>query len=111
MIETVGLTLAHEGTKVLREIDRHRHVAVLALELGQELRVSVGTLSRALQHQPGRSARRQWPLLQLDDTRERLARALLARLQPLRLAQTLGITCHRRVAAGVAVASEITKEL
>ena len=79
--------------KVLREIDRHRHVAVLALELSQKLRVSVGTLSRALQHQPGRSARRQWPVLQLDDTRERLARALLARLQPLRLAQTLGITC------------------
>jgi hypothetical protein len=78
VLEAVGLTLAHDHTKVLRQLDRHRQVAVLGLELGDEPRVGVGALPRALQHQPGRPARRQWPLLQLDDAWERLARAPLA---------------------------------
>jgi hypothetical protein len=107
-IATVGLTLAPEGTTGLRAIDRHRHGAVLTWALGQELRGRGGTVSRALPHHPGRAARRQGPWLHLDATRARLARARRARRHPLRLAPTLGITCHRRGAAGGAVASELT---
>ena len=50
-------------------------------------------------------------VLRLHDQRERLARALLAWPQPLGLPQPLRIPCHRRVAAGIAVALEIPKEL
>src|SRR5215471_7843451 len=46
VIKTVGLTLAHDRTKVLREVDRHRHFTVLGLELHDERRVLIGTLPR-----------------------------------------------------------------
>jgi hypothetical protein len=78
VIETVGLALAHDPTKVLRQVDCHGQFAMLIFEVCDALRVYVGPLLRALQHQPGRPARGQWPLLQLDDAWERLARAPLA---------------------------------
>jgi hypothetical protein len=110
-IETVGLALAHDPTKVLSELDCHRHVAGLGLEVGHELHALVGPLPRPLQHQPGRATRGQWLVPPLHDPREGMARALRAWRQPLRLMEPPRIACHRWVAAGVAVASKIPKEL
>jgi hypothetical protein len=57
VIETVDLPLTYDGADVLREVNRHRHVGVLGLEVGDELCVGVGALPWPLQHQPGRAAR------------------------------------------------------
>jgi hypothetical protein len=83
---------------------------MLGLELGYALRVCVGALHGALQHQPGRPTcgRRLW--LHLHNERECVARRLLARRQSLRLAQTLCITRHRRIAPSVPMALETPKQ-
>jgi hypothetical protein len=101
------MALAHYRAKVLRQLDCHRQVAMLGLELGDALRVCVGALHGALQHQPGRPTcgPRLW--LHLHSERGCMARRLLARRQPLRLAQTLYITRHHRI---VPMALEIPKQ-
>jgi hypothetical protein len=63
-----------------------------------------------LQHQASGATRGQRRLRHRHDAREGVAWALLVRLQPLRRAQTLGLTRHRRVAGGVAVASEVPNQ-
>jgi hypothetical protein len=70
--------LADDRTKVLRQLDRPWQVTVLDLNVSEELCVSIGAVLWPLQHQPGRPARGQRLLLQLDDAWEHLARAPLA---------------------------------
>jgi hypothetical protein len=84
---------------------------VLGLEVGDELCLGIGALPRPLQHQPGRPARGQGLVRPLHDERESVARVLLARAQPLRLAQTLDVARHGGVAAGVPAALKVPKEL
>jgi hypothetical protein len=107
VIEPIGLTRTPQGAKVLREGDRDRHVGVLGPEWREERCVGRAAVLGPLQHQASGATRGQRLLRHLHDAREGVAWALLARLQPLRLAQTLGLTRHRRVAAGVALASEV----
>jgi hypothetical protein len=110
-IETVGVALTHDPTNVLSQLEGHRHVARVGLKLGEERRVLVGPLPRPLQHHPGGATRGRWRAPPLHDQREGMARALRARRSLLRLTETLRIACHRRRAAGVAVASEIPPAL
>ena len=55
----VGLPLADQGGKVLREVDGLGDLGRLRVELGELLGLGLGALRRAPQHQPGRPARRQ----------------------------------------------------
>ena len=58
-IELRRLALAHQGRKILGEVDRLSDLGRLRVELGELLRLGLWALRRTPQHQPGRPARRE----------------------------------------------------
>src|SRR4029453_5443885 len=85
-IEVLGLPLAHELEKVLREVDGLGDLGSLRVELGELLRLGLRTLRGTPQHQPGRPTGRQRGAHGFGHAWEGPPRAALARGEPLGLA-------------------------
>jgi hypothetical protein len=85
-IEVLGLPLAHELEKVLREVDGLGDLGSLRVELGELLRLGLRTLRGTPQHQPGRPTGRQRGAHGFGHAWEGPPRAALARGESLGLA-------------------------
>ena len=74
-IEALRLPLAHEGGKVLREVDRLGDLGRLRVELGELLGLGLCAFALTPQHQPRRPAGCQGLARRLRHDRQGLARA------------------------------------
>src|SRR5712691_2220067 len=105
------LSLTDQRGKVLREVDRLRHFALLGAQQGELLGLSCRALRLAPEHQPGGPARRERWGGGLGHDGERLAPALPSGWQALGLADTADIRGDAAIAPRIAPRLELPKEL
>ena len=109
-IQLRWLPLAHELRKVLRQVDRLRHLGLLLPQLGELLGLGLGALRLAPEHQPGRPARRQGLAWWLGHRGQGLARAAVPGGQALGLPQAAGLGRDDAIAPSVALLTELAQE-
>jgi hypothetical protein len=110
-IEALRLAGPHEVGKVPGQRDRLSQLWLLRGELCQLLFLVRRPGLRTPPDEPRGPPRREVAVLGFRDNRERVLRRWLARCQPLRLPETLGIACHGGIAAPVALPLEEMKHL
>ena len=110
-IELRGLALAHQGRKILGEVDGLSDLGRLRVELGELLRLGLWALRRTPQHQPGRPARGERGASGLRHDGQRLAAALAAGWDALGLADAADIGRDAAIAARVPARLDLLKEL
>jgi len=109
-LETLRLALAHEVRKVLREVDGLGDLGLLLPQLGELVRLGLGTLGLTPQPQPGRAARRQGRAHRRRHARQGPPWAALPRREALRVAQAASLGRHGPITPGVAALLELAKE-
>jgi len=109
-LETLRLALAHEVRKVLREVDGLGDLGLLLPQLGELVRLGLGTLGLTPQPQPGRAARRQGRAHRRRHARQGPPWAALPRREALRVAQAASLGRHGPITPGVAAPLELAKE-
>ena len=107
----MGCALAHQGRKILGEVDGLGDLGRLRVELGELLGLGLCALRRTPQHQPGRPAGRKGWDSRLRHHGEHLAEALAAGWDALGLADTADIGRDTAIAARVPARLDLLKEL
>src|SRR5207253_6595571 len=110
-LQVLGLALAHEVGKVLREVDRLGDLGRLRVELGELLGLDLRALLGASQDQPGRPAGRQGLGDRLRHHRQELAPALAAGWDALGLADAADRGRDATIASRVPVRLDLLQEL
>src|SRR2546422_4335222 len=110
-LQVLGLALAHEVGKVLREVDRLGDLGRLRVELSELLGLGLRALLCASQDQPGRPAGRQGLGDRLRHHRQDLAPALAAGWDALGLADAADVGRDAARASRVPVRLDLLKEL
>jgi hypothetical protein len=110
-IELRGLALAHQGRKILGQVDGLSDLGRLRVKLGELLRLGLWALCRTPQHQPGRPARGERGRGGLGHDGERLAAALAAGWNALGLANTADVGCDTAIAPRVPTPLELAEQL